>query len=71
MSITLRTGEYLWSSAGTHVCNENGFSTRCNEDTEVVFDSQEIEDRAVAVIRDDRTFRGMDPDTGLEPVPEE
>lgn len=72
MAITLRAGECLWSAQGTHVCDENGFALRCEEDTEVVFDSQETENRAVAIIRDDRTIKGLDPDTGLTPVaPEE
>ena len=71
MSITLKTDEYLWSPQGHHVCDEHGFAVRCSEATEVVFDSQEVEDSAKAVIRADREFRGVDLDTGLpveEPV---
>ena len=39
MSILLKAGEYLWSSEGYHICNENGFAIRCDEDTEVTFDT--------------------------------
>lgn len=39
----------------------------CTEDTEVTFDSEEIKTRALDVINADRTFRGVDPDTGLPP----
>jgi len=62
MSITLRTGEYLWSAQGTHVCDANGFATICAEDTVVEFDSPEIESNASAVILADRAFRGVGED---------
>lgn len=65
----LRTGEYLWSPAGHHVCDDNGFATRCSEDTEITFDSQEIEDSAMVVILADREFRGVNLD-GTEKVAE-
>ena len=68
MSIKLRTGENLWSTQGTHVCDENGIAVRCEEDTEISFDSQDTEDRVLEIVRDSRTINGLDPDTGLVQV---
>jgi len=69
MSVILKQDEYLWNPQGLHVHDERGYATRCSEDTEVTFDSLEIEEEALSFIRADREFRGCDPDTGL-PLPE-
>lgn len=62
MSVLLRAGEYLWASAGHHVCDADGFAVKLEEDTEVTFDTQNIEDVALAVIHADREFRELNPD---------
>ena len=72
MNILLRAGEYMWSPQGTHVCDDQGFALVLSEDTEVAIDDDYAES-ALAVIKADRDFRGMDPETGLpkpEPEPE-
>lgn len=70
MNILLRAGEYLWSAQGTHVCDDKGFAIVLSEDTEILIDDDDAE-AALAVIKADREFRGMDPETGLpKPVPE-
>lgn len=73
MNILLRAGEYLWSERGIHVCDENGFAVVLPEDMEVVLDD-DVAANGWAVIKADREFRGVDPETGLplpEPIPEE
>jgi hypothetical protein len=67
MNITLRAGEYLWNPQGHHVCDDQGYAVVCTEDTVVDFDSDEIGTTAIAIIKDNRSIRGLDPDTGLEP----
>lgn len=72
MNILLRSGEYLWGPRGSHVCDEKGFVIVLAEDTEVVIDD-DVAESALAVIKADREFRGVDPETGLpkpEPEPE-
>ena len=70
MNILLRAGEYLWSADGTHACDERGFALVLAEDAEVVIDDDKAE-AALAVIKADREFRGLDPETGLpKPQPE-
>lgn len=75
MNILLRAGEYLWSERGAHVCGENGFAIVLDQDKEVQLDD-DVADHAIAVIKADRQFKGLDPETGLplpktEVVPEE
>ena len=70
MKVLLRSGEYLWGSRGTHVCDERGFSIVLAEDTEVEIDD-DVAERAWDVIRADRDFRGVNAETGLPlPAPE-
>jgi hypothetical protein len=64
---TLQIGEYLWQSNGMIATDENGFGRFCTEVTEVTWDSEGIETTSVASIRANRTFVGLDPDTGLPP----
>jgi len=68
-TISLVAGEYLRSEAGTHVIDEHGFATKAEVDTDV-----DVEDAVYAAvwanIQADRTFRGVDPETGLPPDPE-
>lgn len=65
-TIYLVAGEYLRSASGTHVIDSNGFATIAEVDTDV-----EVEDEAYAAawanIQADRSFRGVDPETGLPP----
>lgn len=68
MNILLRAGEYLWSERGAHVCDDKGFAVVLAEDTEVVLDD-DVAANCWAVIKADREFRGVDPETGL-PLPE-
>lgn len=68
MSAILKAGELLWSPEGTHVWDEKGIALRCEQDTEVVFITPEIEEESLKFIRADREFRGLDPLTG-EPLP--
>ena len=68
MSVLLRTGECLWASAGHHECDDKGFAIRCEQDTEITFESQDTEDMVLVLIRADRDFRGVDQDTGLPPI---
>jgi hypothetical protein len=65
MSVTLKTGETLWSASGTHIWDDNGYAIKCTEDTIVTFDSSEIETASLVFIHADRVFRDCDPDTGL------
>lgn len=70
MNILLRAGEHLWSQQGTHVCDEKGFAIILAEDAEIAIDDDEAK-HALAVIKADREFRGVDPETGLpKPQPE-
>lgn len=70
MNILLRAGEYLWGPRGSHVCDEKGFVIVLAEDTEVFIDD-DVAESALAVIKADREFRGVDPETGLpKPEPE-
>jgi hypothetical protein len=66
-TISLVAGEYLRSETGTHVIDEHGFATVAQVDTDV-----DVNDEAYAAvwanIQDDRTIRGVDPETGL-PLP--
>lgn len=66
-TISLAAGEYLRSATGTHVIDSNGFATVAEIATDV-----DVEDAVYAAvwanIQDDRTIRGVDPDTGL-PLP--
>jgi hypothetical protein len=68
MKVVLKAGEYAWSNQGTHVCDDKGFSIVLSEDTEVELDD-DVAEHAWAVIKADREFRGVDPETGL-PLPE-
>ena len=69
MSAILKAGELLWSPEGTHVWDEKGIALRCEQDTEVVFITPEIEEESLKFIYADREFRGLDPLTG-ETLPE-
>jgi len=67
MLIQLFPGDNLWSPQGTHVCDERGIALVVTEDTEVDI-ADAVADRCLAIIRDGRVIRGLDPDTGLPPV---
>lgn len=73
MLVTLKAGEYLWGTRGSHVCDEHGFAIVLLLDTDVEIDD-DVADAALAVIHADREFRGLDPLTGgtlpvvVEPV---
>jgi len=67
MLVTLKAGEYLWGTRGSHLCDEHGFATVLLLDTDVEIDD-DVAEAALAVIRADREFRGCDPLTG-EPLP--
>jgi hypothetical protein len=67
MLVTLKAGEHLWGSRGSHVCDEKGFAVVLDADIEVEIDD-DVAESALAVIRADREFRGCDPLTG-EPLP--
>lgn len=75
MIVTLKAGEHLWGSRGSHVCDERGFAIVLEADTEVDIDD-DVADAALSVIHADREFRGCDPLTGdplpppVEPTPE-
>ena len=62
---TLQIGEYLWQSNGMIAVDANGFGRFCTEVTEVTWDSEGIETASIASIRANRSFNGLDPDTGL------
>jgi hypothetical protein len=62
---TLQIGEYLWLPSGMISTDENGFGRYCEAVTEVTWDSEEIETTSVASIRANRSWNGLDPDTGL------
>lgn len=66
-TISLVAGEYLRSVTGTHVIDSNGFATVAEVDTDVEV-NDEVYDAVWANIQEDRTIRGVDPDTGL-PLP--
>lgn len=68
-TISLVAGEYLRSASGTHVIDEHGFATVAEVDTAVDVDDEAYA-AAWANIQADRTFRGVDPATGLPPDPE-
>ena len=67
MLVTLKAGEYLWGTRGSHLCDEHGFAIVLLLDTDVEIDD-DVAEAALAVIRADREFRGCDPLTG-EPLP--
>ena len=80
MLVTLKAGEHLWGTRGSHLCDEHGFAIVLLLDTDVEIDD-DVADAALAVIRADREFRGLDPLTGgtlpvviepevIEPTPE-
>jgi hypothetical protein len=74
MLVTLKAGEHLWGSRGSHVCDEHGFAILLDADIEVEIDD-DVAEAALAVIHADREFRGCDPLTGeplpvVEPTPE-
>lgn len=68
MNIALKAGEYLWRQSGTHAVDDKGFAIVLTEDQEVEMDD-DVAEHALAVIKADRQFRGLDPETGL-PLPE-
>lgn len=63
MLVTLKAGEYLWGTRGSHLCDEHGFAIVLLLDTDVEIDD-DVAEAALAVIRADREFRGCDPLTG-------
>ena len=63
MLVTLKAGEHLWGTRGSHLCDEHGFAIVLLLDTDVEIDD-DVADAALAVIRADREFRGLDPLTG-------
>lgn len=63
MLVTLKAGEHLWGTRGSHVCDERGFAIVLESDTDVEIED-DVADAALAVIRADREFRGLDPLTG-------
>jgi hypothetical protein len=67
MLVTLKAGEHLWSSRGSHVCDERGFAVVLDHDLEIELDD-DVAEAALAVIHANREFRGCDPLTG-EPLP--
>ena len=80
MLVTLKAGEHLWGTRGSHLCDEHGFAIVLLLDTDVEIDD-DVAEAALAVILADREFRGLDPLTGgtlpvvvepevIEPTPE-
>lgn len=67
MKIKLFKDEYDWSQEGFHVLNELGFAQVVPEDCEREIDDSEV-DRVLAIVREGRILKGLDPDTGLPPV---
>jgi hypothetical protein len=71
MQIKLVPGDYLWSSEGTHVCDAQGFAQLVSEATTVEIPDDEAAQNAIKIIKDNRSTRGVDPETGeaLPPPP--
>ena len=67
MLVTLKAGEYLWGTRGSHLCDERGFAVVLDHDLEIELDD-DVAEAALAVIHANREFRGCDPLTG-EPLP--
>ena len=71
MIVTLKSGEYLWSNRGHHVCDLKGFAVVLDQDMDIELD-EDVAEVTIAAIKAVREFRGCDPDTGLPlPKPEE
>lgn len=66
-TLNLVTGEYLRSAEGTHVLDGQGFAVKAEADTSVEI-NDDVYGAVLAQIQEDRTIRGVDPDTGL-PLP--
>lgn len=64
MLIKLRAGEHLWTSNGTHACDEKGFAVVLYTDTEIDM-TEDAARNALSIIKAERLFRGVDPETGL------
>jgi len=65
--VTLQVGELKWQSNGVIECNDKGFALLCEEVTDITFDDETIKNESIVFIRANRTFAGLDPDTGLPP----
>jgi hypothetical protein len=67
MQLELLAGDYDWTEQGSHVWDENGFSTILTEPKTVEMD-QEIYNEVVVHVENSRVLRGLNPD-GTVPVP--
>ena len=69
LTVTIRTGEHLWTARGTHAMDERGKALRASTETEVTFDSQEAHDRAVKSLNEERArYRPMAAAPARSPV---
>jgi hypothetical protein len=66
MIIKILKGEYLFSPQGTHVCDEKGFATIAEVDTECNIDEEHYQ-RVRDVVVADREFRGLDSEGNVIP----
>ena len=69
MQLELLAGDYDWTEQGSHVWDENGFSTVLTEPKTVEMD-QEIYNEVIVHVENSRVLRGLNPD-GSVPVPPE
>lgn len=59
MKIKILKNEYLFSTEGCHICDENGFATTSQEDCEIDVEDSQVE-RVLSAIKTDREKRGLD-----------
>lgn len=63
-TINLVAGEFYRNHDGTHSLNEKGFAVKLETDVSVEIEDHKY-DAVWAQIQEDRTIRGVDPETGL------
>jgi hypothetical protein len=64
MIITLQPGETLWTPEGYHLLGEQGIALTATEVTEIDI-ADDRYDAVIEIIKANRAFQGLDPDTGL------
>lgn len=70
MLLKVFAGEPLWTPEGYHLLDVKGFAAIASEPTEIDIADDRFE-AVNAIVRDNRTLQGLDPDTGLPVVKEE
>ncbi len=69
MKIKILKDEYIFSSRGTHICDDKGFAIQAQEDQELSIDD-DCSEKVASLLSQERAMRGLMPD-GSEPVIEE